>query len=72
MVDRITAIEAYRRPGKRVYWDENLTERIGHMRMDEDGNLKVERGRVWVEVGSQYLFFTEVSGISRRRLYKKP
>ena len=70
VAEPIKAIDAYRRPGKPAYWDENLTERVGRMQMDNDGNLAIKRGDRWVEVGSQHIFYTAGQVLPRRRLTK--
>lgn len=68
MVQVITAITAYRRPGKRVYWDEWCRERIGKMRLDVGGQIAIQREHEWVMVAADYpLYSLETSVKPQRR-----
>jgi hypothetical protein len=60
MLKEISAITAYRHPGRRVFWDEYGQEPIGKMRMDDAGKLTIQRDGNWQVIEQEAVLYTKI------------
>ena len=67
MFTEISAITAYRHPGRRVFWDEFGQEPIGKMRMDDEGKLCIGRDGKWQTVEQGTVLYTDFVSKSRKK-----
>jgi hypothetical protein len=53
----MTAMMAYRHPGKRVFWDIECSQRVGRMRLDDDGKLYTQTPDGWQEIAPDRVLY---------------
>jgi hypothetical protein len=59
MAQRITALVAYRKPAKQAFWDEECTDRVGAMRIGQQGKMEIKRFDTWVEVVEDFVLYAD-------------
>jgi hypothetical protein len=59
MIKSMTAVTAYRYPTRRVFWDEACTQRVGLMKLKEDGSIYIKTNFVWKVVPSNFVLYTD-------------